>query len=213
MLRSSHFSLILKQVLPRSPRAQVSQCNGCSYRLLLQPFLHQLSCRSDRTDIVKLSLQIAQSAGTSWALPAAGACLSPDGQCAACWQAQSCSLSLLEADSKQEAAVTLSPAAGKSANGKAGPAKPADVLTLGAWNADSSTLAVATAGGGIYLVSRRWELLSCGPARRHQLGYIECPVLLPSGQAQLCTAFAPADDQSQERCALQGRSGASRLAI
>lgn len=170
-------------------------------------------CRSDRTDHVKLSLQLAQCAGTSWALPAAGACLSPDGQCAACWQAQSCSLSLLEADSKQEAAVTLSPAAGKSANGKAGPAKPADVLTLGAWNADSSTLAVATAGGGIYLVSRRWELLSCGPARRHQLGYIECPVLLPSGQAQLCTAFAPADDQSPERCALQGRSGASRLAI
>ena len=52
--------------------------------------------------------------------------------------------------------MTLSPAASTSASGKAGPAKPADVLALGAWGADSSTLAVATVGGGIYLVSRRW---------------------------------------------------------
>ena len=65
--------------------------------------------------------------------------------------------------------MTLSPAASKSAGGKAGPAKPADVLALGAWRADSCAFAVATVGGGIYLVSRRWELLSPWPPASPQL--------------------------------------------
>ena len=111
--------------------------------------------------------------------------------------------------------MTLSPAASKSAGGKAGPAKPADVLALGAWGADSSTLAVATAGGGIYLVSRRWELSSATLATSEstcpaaQLDDVYMATCRCTPAKRLGTAFAPAGGLSPEQCALQGRSGAS----